>query len=613
MVSSRYSYQTIRSKDGETRVLTLYPGQSSDQIRISLSPWMLRPIPMTPRKHSESINLRNIQGTLPKDWAATITDEGRLIFHRSFKESSWSHPDADHGSIEENQGPAPDHLEETLDFEALSYCWGPTEPQEMLLVEPSQTDNATASLTSKGVCVRTLPPDSELDFLPAGPSLASALRHLRYSDRTRILWVDAICINQLDVVERQNLVARMGLVYKQASRVIVWLGCESSDSSQALKALELMGQQIELLHESARVPAPGSIYPGWKWYFPCEVATLDAIRNILKRPWFTRVWIWQEIVLGSAATQVYCGCTSVLWHNLRRGIILLQETNLPDPRMRDGLIDSHVSNLIYCHEDYGHLEIGLAGLVESIASSACTEPRDRLYGLLGLCRPDIVNAIKVDYKSDIGLVFQSLVKAYLTTCNSLYPLKLCDFSSRRLDAASWVPDLNNIKPRTTMFAFASGNTETHAKILDGRGLSVLGVHSSKVTAVSDVQMHGVPTTVLEAYRAIKAWYFLASSHAFPENIMESFFTAIFQGWVKERRGDQLGVSTQVYSEELLHFLEATSGPTEKVLAQSELVQNFMRDERHCAFMCTDRGCIGLGPIGTRSGMRFLSSRHSSTR
>ncbi|KAH7087442.1 heterokaryon incompatibility protein-domain-containing protein [Paraphoma chrysanthemicola] len=581
MVPSRYNYQPIRSEEGETRILTLYPGQNSDQIQISLSPWMLRQTSASPTKHRDNINLRNVRDTLPSGWTATTTDEGRLIFHRNFKESSWSHPDADHGYKKEIQVPISDSLKEGPGFEALSYCWGPTEPQERLMVEPSDDDN--------------------LNNPPTGPGLASALRHLRYSDRTRILWVDALCINQLDLKERQNLVARMGHVYKQASRVIVWLGCESYNSSQALNALELMGQQIELLHESARVPAPASMYPEWLLYYPCEVKTINAVRDILKRPWFTRVWIWQEIVLGSAETLVYCGHTSVLWYNLRRGIILLRETNLPDPRMRDGLIESHVTSLIYCHEDFGHLEIGLTGLVESIASSACTEPRDRIYGLLGLCRPDIAKGISVDYKSDIALLFQSLVTAYLRTCNSLIPLRLCDFSSRRLDTPSWVPDLKNINPRTTTFAFASGNTETHAKVLSGRELSALGVHAGKVSAVSTVQMHGVSTSVLEAFRTIEAWYSLASCHASPNTLTEFFFTAIFQGWVKERRGDQLGISTKMYSEELLRFLEVTNEPTRRALDQSELIQNFMRDERHCAFLCTDQGCLGLGPVGTRSG------------
>jgi hypothetical protein len=549
---------------------------------------------------------------LPKDWTATTTDEGRLIFHRNLKELSWSHPTADCGSKNGNKALTPDDREERPGFEALSYCWGPTEPEEIVLVEPSENDNANDPLTSKSACIRTLPLDSKMDFLPVGPNLASALRHLRYPDRIRILWVDALCINQLDVEERQNVVARMGHVYKQASRVIVWLGCESNNSSQALEALELMGQQIELLHEAATVPAPSAMYPDWLSYCPCDLTSLNAIRDILKRSWLTRVWIWQEIVLGSTETQVYCGHTSVLWYHLRRGIILLRETNLPDPRMRDGLLQSHVKALTYCHMSFGQLKTDLTGLIESIASSACTDPRDRLYGLLGLCRADIAKEIKVDYRSDIALVFQNLVTAHLQACNSLIPLRLCDFSTRRLDAPSWVPDLNHINPRTTTFAFASGNTEAHAKVLSEKELSVLGVHASKVAAVSTVEMHGIATTVLEAFRTIEAWYFLGSCHASPKVLMDSFLTVIFQGWVKERRGDQLGISTKLYSEELLRFLKAPNGPTETVLSQSELIQNFMRDERHCAFLCTDQGSLGLGPVGMRSGITSLLNSYFNT-
>lgn len=277
--------------------------------------------------------------------------------------------------------------------------------------------------------------------------------------------------------------------------------------------------------------------------------------------------------------------------------------------MRSGLIGPHIQSLIYCHEGFGRLRIGLTGLIESTASSACTDPRDRVYGLLGLCCTDIAKAIQVDYNSDIAIVFQSLVIAYLSTYNSLIPLKLCDFNSRKLCAPSWVPDLNNIVPRTTLFSFASGNTETQAKVLSRSILSVLGVHLGKVTAVSTYQMHGISPTVFDAFHTIREWYSLASCYASVETLMESFFTAIFQGWVKERRGDHLGISTQLYSDELLGFLKLSSEPTERALSQSELIQNFVRDERYCAFLCTDQGSLGLGPVGTRSGIVFLKSWH----
>lgn len=323
MASSPYSYQAICSDDGEIRVLTLHAGQGSDQTRISLSNFVLGSTSSSHMKHGELIDLHNIRETLPRGWTATTTHDERLIFHRNFEESSWTHPDANYESKKENEEADRDHQEEKPGFEALSYCWGPIEPQEILLVEPSNNDNVIDHLPKKGVCVRALPLKSGWDFLLAGPSLSSALRHLRYSDRPRILWVDALCINQADGVERANQVALMGRIYKQACRVVVWLGCKNHNSSQALKALELMGQQIELVHEGATVPAPSSIHPKWRTYYPCDMASLEAIRAILTRPWFTRVWIWQEIVLGSANSEVYCGYTSVSWHNLRRGIILL--------------------------------------------------------------------------------------------------------------------------------------------------------------------------------------------------------------------------------------------------------------------------------------------------
>jgi hypothetical protein len=102
-------------------------------------------------KHSENIDLKNIRETLPKDWTATNTHNRRLIFHRSFKESSWTHPNANYESKEENKKTNRDDLEERRGFKALSYYWCLIEAKKILLVEPANSDNVADPLTSKGV------------------------------------------------------------------------------------------------------------------------------------------------------------------------------------------------------------------------------------------------------------------------------------------------------------------------------------------------------------------------------------------------------------------------------------------------------------------------------
>ena len=94
-------------------------------------------------------------------------------------------------------------------YEAISYAWG--EPNTMVT---SICDGKILEIT---------------------PNLKAGLRALRHEHRSRLLWADAICINQSHVVEKNNQVANMQKIYENATRVVAWLGldenCEQGNSS----------------------------------------------------------------------------------------------------------------------------------------------------------------------------------------------------------------------------------------------------------------------------------------------------------------------------------------------------------------------------------------------
>lgn len=85
-----------------------------------------------------------------------------------------------------------------ISYEALSYTWGSPDMTETIIV-----DGYHLNVTSH---------------------LYIALQHLRYEDEDRILWIDAICIDQGNKKERGHQVEQMGKIYKEADRVIFWLG-----------------------------------------------------------------------------------------------------------------------------------------------------------------------------------------------------------------------------------------------------------------------------------------------------------------------------------------------------------------------------------------------------
>ena len=108
-----------------------------------------------------------------------------------------------------------------VEFEALSYCWG--------------KEIATNTIFINGKSHQVT------------PNLEHALRCLRYRFHRRLLWIDAICIDQSNLQERGKQVKRMDQIYRFAKQVNVWLGPESRESSsrRAMELLNYIGAQVE--------------------------------------------------------------------------------------------------------------------------------------------------------------------------------------------------------------------------------------------------------------------------------------------------------------------------------------------------------------------------------
>ncbi len=112
-------------------------------------------------------------------------------------------------------------LGESPDYDAVSYMWG---------LDNGPGNTKTTMLAIDGA--RTL---------EVQENLGNALRYLRLKDKPRVLWVDAICINQADPTERGHQVAQMGMIYSQATTVRVWLGLPDELSPKAFRFLENPG------------------------------------------------------------------------------------------------------------------------------------------------------------------------------------------------------------------------------------------------------------------------------------------------------------------------------------------------------------------------------------
>jgi hypothetical protein len=127
------------------------------------------------------------------------------------------------------------------EYEALSYTWGSTNNRRKIKVHHGPREKIRGLFR---LALQFRSPRKKASTLAVTRNLESALRHLRLPDKGRILWIDAICINQNDFAEQSAEVSRMGTIYGRASQVIVWLGSGSEDSTLAMGTLHRIGQEV---------------------------------------------------------------------------------------------------------------------------------------------------------------------------------------------------------------------------------------------------------------------------------------------------------------------------------------------------------------------------------
>ena len=173
-----------------------------------------------------------------------------------------------------------DHALEIL-WQALSYTWGDLGDTQDILVE-SSVDHTTSQ---------------HLRCLSVTKNLADALRHLRLEDEDRLLWADAICIDQGSdesaLHERAQQVRIMHHIYSQADGVIIWLGLGYDDSSYALQLLKELASPITVDWTTYAISTTDgkttSAMEAWTNRRRSDSQEYKAIVSLLGRSWFERV------------------------------------------------------------------------------------------------------------------------------------------------------------------------------------------------------------------------------------------------------------------------------------------------------------------------------------
>jgi len=320
-------------------------------------------------------------------------------------------------------------------YDALSYCWG----------QPTGTKRITITITVNGQGV------------PVSANLHDALTSLRLPDSSRLLWVDALCINQGDDAEKAAQVSLMGAIYRQAEIVVVFFGMPKCLSYPFLDFLDRDAEHAAITQDTMDevIAACGMD----------KIAILCSVVEFCSREWWTRVWVMQEHYLAVKEPRWYIGRRYIDGEKLSRDLLPLcikAIQTFPTLTLAEDISFELRNHTIASFADMLCRPVGTVRSRQQTKphetprfffakhSKKATNPRDYVYGMRELLEPHFRQVFFPDYTISEHSLFERLA-AWLLLMDGwgdmlwLYPFRL----ESGAHSASWAPDFSRRVPDLT--------------------------------------------------------------------------------------------------------------------------------------------------------------------
>ncbi|KAI9151566.1 Heterokaryon incompatibility protein [Paramyrothecium foliicola] len=452
------------------------------------------------------------------------------------------------------------------EFEALSYVWGTTLVPYKILV-----NNKPFYITH---------------------NLHSALQELRYANQDRMLWIDAICINQLDNVEKSVQVQMMQAIYAKATKVTVWLGKAEATTKDFLQSIQ---QYNDISREEKEAWCRAFIDS------PDHQQTWAAFRSIAENEWWNRAWIIQEVVMGKHVI-VQVGSHHIDWEVFVN--FITSEIGMDSCPTTAPLFASSIKELRSDIHGLEAIPTTFMDLAYRFRTQSATFGSDKLYALLGLIRPTSPTDFRPDYSKSPTEVFLDFT-VYCLENNRLSVIAIVQ--GTELEGISWCRDwrLNRDGPfSATCMSIsqpgneyqrggfcASDNHNVEFKVdLPQRVLSLKGFHMDTIVRVGQVMMDWSRFRSCYWYSIVSGWEHVAGGPwSNDQSLQAAFSRTITAGsWANEpqnfvqdfqRRGKP-----------------ASSGDVDE--AYEACIKEMATYRR---FFVTQEGRFGLGPWNIKQG------------
>ncbi|KAL2061112.1 hypothetical protein VTL71DRAFT_7385 [Oculimacula yallundae] len=317
-------------------------------------------------------------------------------------------------------------LKKPENYRALSYVWGDGKTPKSAQINGLET-NITENLFS-------------------------ALRHLRRIEGDIVYWIDALCINQTNNEEKNVQVRKMRDIYQNATRVTVWLGDPGVYGHIGIGMMKAWAEEAGKAKDKHL-----------EEYFETASEMLtemwDATRDIFSRPYWNRMWVYQEFV-AAPHVDIRCGYKEVQIADFVSGTSFLKKLRLygdtPEfiskqlEKLPIEAVDPFVGHFVIRQrkrvapeEENGIKAFDLRSLLLRTCFLNSMDPRDKIYGMMGVDEVGDI-PVEIDYNRPIAEVYGEVVHSALThkTCLFLVSLAGVGIPSTipSLDLPSWVPD-----------------------------------------------------------------------------------------------------------------------------------------------------------------------------
>jgi len=336
-------------------------------------------------------------------------------------------------------------------------------------------------------------------WFPVTPNLLDALQQLcldqgKNGKSKRKLWIDAICINQSDNSEKSQQVMQMKDIFANASNVLIWIG----------KPDDLSGIAFDTLKRFATDDGTQDGSATYQNILKAVEERRAAIQLFIERPYFSRMWVVQEVVVAKNAT-VLCGSFSIAFNMLYVAVQRMTSSGFYS-------FSTNTSNVVHLGNWRGDfLKLAALEREETLdlrlfldsRSRGATNPRDKIYSLRGIAGNALSACITVDYGKSIERVYTDFAKHLLHICPGLHVLSAVMLRHRTtstLRLPSWVPDW-------TQLEYGGGVLNRYYRFKPTSLFRAAGASKPRVTVVGNsdtICLEGVHLDTVERVIPIKS-------------------------------------------------------------------------------------------------------------